>query len=92
MQKNLTRNDIIARMNEELGFSKREAKDLLELLLETMSEAIEEGNPLTLQRFGRFKLLDKKARPGRNPATGQKVIVSARRVVVFVSSKIWRSN
>ena len=92
MSENYTRNHIIAHLHEELGFSKREAKDLLELFLETLSEALEQGHPVTLQRFGRFKILDKKERPGRNPATGEKVMVSARRVVVFSPSKKWRNH
>ena len=65
----------------ELGINRREAKELIELFFETLSEQLEKGQEVKLSGFGNFCLRDKTARPGRNPKTGEEVMVSARRVV-----------
>lgn len=91
MNDKLTRAKIIQDMYNDLGFSKRESKYVLDLFLETLSDVLAKGDSVVLQRFGQFRILDKKARPGRNLATGEPVTISARKVVVFRSSKTWRN-
>lgn len=90
MSETLTKHKIVAHLHNELGFSKREARNLLDLLLETLSDTLEQGEAVTLTKFGHFKVLNKQERPGRNPATGDEVTISARKVVVFYASKTWR--
>ncbi|MGN1035530.1 MAG: HU family DNA-binding protein [Rhodocyclaceae bacterium] len=48
---------------------------------------LEDGEEFKVQHFGKFSLIDKKERPGRNPKTGEPVPIDARRVVVFTPSK-----
>ena len=74
----LTKVELAENLIERFHFSKREAKDLVEIRI-----ALETGNDVKLSGFGNFELRDKASRPGRNPKTGESVPVSARRVVVF---------
>lgn len=76
----------------ELGINRREAKELIELFFETLSEQLEKGQEVKLSGFGNFCLRDKTARPGRNPKTGEEVMVSARRVVTFKPSQKLRTQ
>jgi len=68
---------------DELGFNKREAKELVEMFFEEIRGALENGSHVKLSGFGNFELRDKSERPGRNPKTGEEIPISARRVVTF---------
>ena len=68
---------------EELGFNKREAKELVEMFFEEVRAALEAGDNVKLSGFGNFELRDKSERPGRNPKTGEEIPITARRVVTF---------
>ncbi len=68
---------------DELGLNKREAKGLVELFFEEIRGALENGQQVKLSGFGNFDLREKNSRPGRNPKTGEEILVSARRVVTF---------
>jgi integration host factor subunit alpha len=67
----------------ELGLSKTEARELVESFFEEQAASLAVGKEVKLSGFGNFDLRDKKERPGRNPKTGEKVTISARRVVTF---------
>ncbi|MGH1371000.1 MAG: integration host factor subunit alpha [Cellvibrionaceae bacterium] len=79
----LTKADLAEMLYEELGFNKREAKDLVELFFEEIRTALESNEHVKLSGFGNFDLRDKTSRPGRNPKTGEEIPISARRVVTF---------
>ncbi|WP_018861689.1 MULTISPECIES: integration host factor subunit alpha [unclassified Thioalkalivibrio] len=79
----VTKADLAAALNEELGLNKREAKEFVEMFFEEMRQSLEEGEGVKLSGFGNFILRDKNQRPGRNPKTGEEIPVSARRVVTF---------
>lgn len=79
----LTKADIAQHLSDVLGFTKREAKDLVELFFEEIRSALEAGEPVKLSGFGNFELRQKNQRPGRNPKTGEDIPISARRVVTF---------
>ena len=79
----LTKADIAERLSEELGFNKREAKELVELFFEEIRLSLERNEQVKLSGFGNFDLRDKKQRPGRNPKTGEEIPITARRVVTF---------
>ncbi len=70
-------------MFNKLGLNKREALELVDLCFEELVACLALGEPVKLSGFGNFALRDKKERPGRNPRTGEKIPVSARRVVTF---------
>ena len=67
----------------ELGLSKTDARVMVDSLIEELVASLAAGEQVKLSGFGNFELRDKKERPGRNPATGKSIPVSARRVVTF---------
>ena len=79
----LTKAEMAEHLHEELGFNKREAKDLVELFFEEIRNALENNEQVKLSGFGNFDLRDKSERPGRNPKTGEEIPITARRVVTF---------
>lgn len=79
----LTKVQMAARLTAELGFSKSEAKEMVELFFEEIRSALESDRPVKLSGFGNFDLRRKRSRPGRNPKTGEEIPITARRVVTF---------
>lgn len=83
MTESLTKAYLAERLFEDLGFNKREAKELVEAFFDEIRAALEAGEPVKLSGFGNFELRDKNQRPGRNPKTGEEIPITARRVVTF---------
>ena len=81
----LTKNDIVAAVHE-LGFTKKKSVDLIESLLEIIKSALEASEDVLISGFGKFCVKQKSERRGRNPATGQDLILRERRVVTFKCS------
>ncbi len=74
-------------MFNKLGLNKREALELVDLCFEELVACLALGEQIKLAGFGNFELRDKKERPGRNPRTGEKGLITARRVVTFRPGK-----
>ena len=83
----LTKAEMAELLADKMGLSRREAKDLVEVFFEQITQALIAGREVKLSGFGNFELKDKSARPGRNPKTGEEVDISARRVVTFKSGQ-----
>ncbi|MDP8163100.1 integration host factor subunit alpha [Pasteurella skyensis] len=83
----LTKIEMIENLVEQLDISKSSAKEFVEQFFEEIRLSLEKGEEVKLSSFGNFQLREKKARPGRNPKTGEEIPVSARRVVVFKPSQ-----
>lgn len=79
----LTRAELINGLVTQLNFDKQEATYLVSLFFDEIVSALTKGESVHLSGFGNFDLKDKKARLGRNPKTGKKHNISARRVVTF---------
>jgi len=79
----LTKADLAEKLYEDLGLNKREAKEIVEMLFNEISETLQHNEQVKLSGFGNFDLRDKGERPGRNPKTGEEIPISARRVVTF---------
>ncbi len=79
----LTKADMAESLFNKLGLNKQEARELVDLSVEELKASLAVGEPVKLSGFGNFDLRDKKERPGRNPRTGEKVLITARRVVTF---------
>ncbi|MDZ7598301.1 MAG: integration host factor subunit alpha [Desulfobacterales bacterium] len=82
----LTKNDIVERLQAELGFPKSQAIEITESLIEVIKASLESGDDVLVSGFGKFCVKDKNQRKGRNPATGEDAILPARRVVTFKCS------
>ncbi len=67
----------------EIGLNKKEARELVDLFFEELEACLASGEQIQFYGFGNFYRRDKKERPGRNPKTGEKIPVPARRVVTF---------
>ena len=88
----LTKADIADHLFDEIGLTKREAKEIVELFFKYISDALYKGRQVKISGFGNFELHDKDERPGRNPKTGEMIPVSARRVVTFRSGQKLRAR
>lgn len=85
--KSLTKLELASRLYEELGFNKRESKEIVDMFFEQIRNALQDGHQVKLSGFGNFVLRDKSERLGRNPKTGEEIPISARRVVTFKSGQ-----
>jgi len=81
----LTKNDIIAQVHD-LGFTKKKSIDIIESLLEIIKRTLEEGDDVLISGFGKFCIRQKEQRRGRNPATGDDLMLRERKVVTFKCS------
>ncbi|MCP4043578.1 MAG: integration host factor subunit alpha [Gammaproteobacteria bacterium] len=79
----LTKANLAARLYDDIGLNKREAREIVEWFFKEIRAGLESGQPIMLSGFGRFDLHDKKERLGRNPKTGEAAVITARRVVAF---------
>jgi integration host factor subunit alpha len=85
----LTKAELADALFEQIGLSKREAKDMVEAffdIIATRLVASEDGEEVKISGFGNFRVRSKSPRPGRNPRTGQLVPIAARRVITFHAS------
>ena len=79
----LTKQTIINKISEKNNQTPSQAKDTIETLLEIMKSTLASGEDIMLSGFGKFCVNEKAPRKGRNPATGQEMMLDRRRVVVF---------
>ncbi len=79
----VTKADLAEQLCKELNITKLTAKEMIDILFETIRQTLEKGEELKLPRFGNFTVRDKEGRPGRNPRTGEQKWIKARRVVSF---------
>lgn len=82
----LTKAKIIDEIQNQLRFSKKETTEIVETLLEIMKRTMEKGDDVLISGFGKFCVKEKKERRGRNPATGEDMMLAPRRVVTFKCS------
>ena len=88
----MTKADIIDRVCERVGgFSKKEAADLVESVFDVMKATLETGEKIKISGFGNFVVRTKQPRPGRNPQTGEEIVIEARRVLTFKPSNVLKT-
>ncbi len=87
----MTKADIVENVYEQVGFSKKESAEIVELVFDTIKRTLESGEKIKISGFGNFIVREKKARIGRNPQTGQEIEISARRVLTFRPSQVLKS-
>jgi integration host factor subunit alpha len=88
----LTKAMIIDVIHNQLGYPKNKSAELLEILLEIVKGTLEKGEDVLISGFGKFCVKDKQERRGRNPATGDDMLLDQRRVVTFRCSHLLRSK
>jgi integration host factor subunit alpha len=88
----LTKADIVESVNNELGYPKNRCSELVETLLDIIKESLEQGEDVLISGFGKFCVKGKKQRRGRNPATGDDLLLGERKVVTFKCSHLLRDK
>ena len=91
MVKTITRSHLSDAVYQELGLSKSESSDLVEMIIDGIISSLTKGANVKVSSFGTFLVRSKKSRIGRNPKTGKEHEISARKVVVFRPSHTLRS-
>ncbi len=79
----LTKAHVINAIADQIGFPKNHSSEIVETLLEIIKKALESGDDVMISNFGKFCVREKKARRGRNPATGEDMMLRPRKVVTF---------
>jgi DNA-binding protein HU-beta len=83
----LTKADLIDALAVETELSKRQVGELVDLFLDSIRDALISGDKVQLIPFGSFVVRERKKREGRNPKTGAKITIAARRVPAFSAGK-----
>lgn len=90
--KTITRNDIADAIFEEIGLSRKDSAEILDMIVDEIKNDLENGNDVKLSSFGTFSLRKKNARVGRNPKTGVEAEICPRTVISFKPSQILRKK
>ena len=90
--KTLTRMDLSEAVFREVGLSRNDSAQLIENVLEYMSDALVRGEQVKISSFGTFSVRNKSARVGRNPKTGEEVPINPRRVLTFRPSHLMKDR
>lgn len=88
----MTKADIIATLYEKVGFSKKDATDVIEATFEIVKTRLENGEKVKIPGFGNFVVNKKRPRKGRNPQTGEEITIEGRRVLTFKPSQILKKT
>ena len=92
MTKTLTRSDIINSMCNKIGLSRQHATSVLETTLSQITDTLSQNRSVKISSFGTFHVLKKDERVGRNPKTGQEVMITPRKSLSFRASQILKDN
>jgi len=88
----LTKAQIIEKISNRNGITMKKSTELVESLLGVLKDTLTSGEDVLISGFGKFCVKDKDARRGRNPATGEDMMLSARKVVTFKCSASLRDE
>ena len=92
MSDTLTKAHIVDALIEQNGFTRKKSIETVETVLELIKHSLESGEDVLISGFGKFCVKEKKARRGRNPATGSDLVLRDRRIVTFKCSRKLRNK
>ena len=92
MSTTLTKDVLVEMIRDKVGYPVKEAKEILEIILEDIKLKLEQGEDVKISGFGKWNVKEKRSRPGRNPHTGEKIQISSRKVVTFHPSDKMRDS
>ena len=81
----MTKQEFVDQVADRAGLSKKDAAEAVDAFLGTVEDALKRGSDVTFSGFGKFSVSQRSAREGRNPATGEKIQISASRVPKFTA-------
>ncbi|GAM08264.1 integration host factor subunit alpha [Geobacter sp. OR-1] len=88
----MTKADIIERVAEQCGITKKDSVDMVESVFSIIKSTLESGEEIKVSGFGKFEVREKHERRGRNPQTGEAIIIEARRILSFKPSTILKES
>ncbi len=88
----ITRADLCEAVYQKVGLSRTESAELVEMVLQEISDSLTRGESVKLSSFGSFVVRSKGERVGRNPKTGEEVPIAPRRVMVFKPSNVLKQK
>jgi integration host factor subunit alpha len=88
----MTKADIVERIYEKIGFSKKESAEMVELVFDIIKKTLEGGDKIKIAGFGNFVVKEKADRRGRNPQTGEEIVISARKILTFKPSQVLKAS
>ncbi|MBK9162741.1 MAG: HU family DNA-binding protein [Acidobacteria bacterium] len=83
----MTKADLVERVAVEAELTKKDAEQLVEIVLDSIIHSLNEGEKIELRGFGSFRIRERNSRKGRNPKTGAAVDIPAKRVAYFKPGK-----
>jgi integration host factor subunit alpha len=86
----MTKADMVTIICEKMGWALKESTEIVEQVFDIMKETLEGGEKIKIPGFGNFNIRAKRGRKGRNPKTGEEMVISGRRVVTFKPSLVLR--
>jgi integration host factor subunit alpha len=84
----MTKADLVDRIYEKAGYPKKDATEVVESVFELLKQCLAQGEKVKISGFGNFVVNEKQPRRGRNPQTGDEIIISGRRVLTFKASHV----
>ena len=88
----ITKEKLTILLQDHLGISRQEARQLVERFFKIMKDTLSQGEDLLISGFGKFSVRQKKARRGRNPQTKESMILAARKVLLFKALGVLRKR
>ncbi|MDY0162252.1 integration host factor subunit alpha [Desulfobotulus sp.] len=88
----LTKNDVVDAVQERMNVPRKRSIEIVEILLEILKRSLESQEDVLISGFGKFCVKEKHPRKGRNPATGEDMVLDARKVVTFKCSAVLRDR
>ncbi|MCK4739526.1 MAG: integration host factor subunit alpha [Deltaproteobacteria bacterium] len=84
----MTKADLVEATYEKVGSSKKDVAEVVDSVFETIRTSLENGDKVKISGFGNFTIRHKRERRGRNPQTGQEIMIGERTVMTFKASQI----
>ncbi len=84
----MTKSDFVTAITEKIGFTSKDSQKIVDRIFENMKSSLEAGGQVKVSSFGTWTVKTKNPRRGRNPQTGEEMLLDGRRVVVFKASGV----
>lgn len=88
----MTKSDIVEAIHQRVGFTKKRSSEVVAMILDLIKEALEDGEKVKISGFGNFEIRRKDPRKGRNPQTGEEIVITERQVLTFKPSQVLKDR
>ena len=88
----MTKSEIVEAIHQRVGFTKKRSAEIVAMILDEMKEALERGEKVKISGFGNFEIRRKDPRKGRNPQTGDEIVISERQVLTLKPSQVLKDR